>query len=389
MRLICPGCEVGLKVPDSFDSGKCPRCKAAIGPENRRPESGPAVPIWALGGVAGLGVLVILAGLVGVIMLTSGKTRPTEVAVVDLKTSSEEPTREVNPHSHGKAPPTKPDRHGLENMDDPDEDLRLPEVKPEPRLPEQETPEEPAPVIPSVPEVMPPKQPAPPDVIQPVKPVKEPPANVIEPIKKVEPPRYDEARFLGVLAKGKRFCIIADCSGSMSGNAIVELRNETSKTLRSLDPSREFYVIFYHSVSVPMPHPTWLTASKPNVQKVLPFVEGIKSQGGTQPSTAFTQAFGLQPRPDVIFFMTDGLIPTNVPKQVADLNAGKTKVPIHTIMFTRDWGAFPLKTKGGANPKVDLEAAKTRIETMKTRGEVPLRLIAEQSGGTFRHVTGK
>jgi len=145
--------------------------------------------------------------------------------------------------------------------------------------------------------------------------------------------REREATFLGTRSRGERFCIIADNSGSMVGAPLNHVKQELLKTLTELKEGTKFYVIFFNHREVPMPFESWLDAGKLNVDKVAPWIQGIRAAGGTQPLPAFTKAMNLNPRPDVIFFMTDGLIPNNVPAQVAAINDHQPKVVIHTIMF--------------------------------------------------------
>ena len=79
--------------------------------------------------------------------------------------------------------------------------------------------------------------------------------------------------------------------------------------------------------------------------------------GGHEPLPAFEAAFTrLRPRPDAIFFMTDGLFRPEVADVIPTLNAGRKPVPIHSISLV-DRGA-----------------------------EALLRKIADDSEGTYRHV---
>src|SRR5262245_37924296 len=200
-------------------------------------------------------------------------------------------------------------------------------------------------------------KPAPPQVAKPV--AKEPPL-VARP----------EASFLGTRATGKRFCIIADASNSMRGAPLTQLKKEILQTLDGMAPGCQFYIIFFNATDIPMPFPTWLDASKENVSKVRPWVEKMTTVLKTLPQSAFTRAFKLDPKPDVIFFMTDGFLQGKRPDPISHLNklnAGNPKVVVHTIMFS--------KQKAGA-PKVEAAAKQ-------------LRSMAENNGGTFRHVNQK
>lgn len=178
-------------------------------------------------------------------------------------------------------------------------------------------------------------------------------------------PPLDQAEFMGTRARGKRFCIIADASNSMRGSPLTQLKKEIVKTLDGLRSSSQFYVIFFNATDIPMPYPSWLSAEKENISKVKPWVEKMTTVVKTLPASAFERAFKLQPKPDVIFFMTDGLIPKAVPTQVANLNQTAPRVTIHTIMFSK---------------------ARADVGAKGANAEHQLRLIADQSDGTYRHV---
>lgn len=166
------------------------------------------------------------------------------------------------------------------------------------------------------------------------------------------------ATFMGTSAKGSRFCIIADHSGSMSGLPLEYVKTEILKTLSDLRGSARFAVIFFDHTATPMPVRPWLR--RKDVPRIAPWVKSIAARGGTEPTPAFKLAFAINPRPDVIFFMTDGAFGQHVPATVNTLNKamrGK-KVVIHTISF------------------------------LNRGGEALLRQIAADSEGTYRHVAG-
>jgi hypothetical protein len=182
----------------------------------------------------------------------------------------------------------------------------------------------------------------------------------------------DTVTFFTSKAKGQRFCIIADCSGSMMGAPLLYLKQEMVKTLSSLKEESQFYVVFFSSQAIPMPSPGWVNGGKANVAKVLPWIQAMPALGGTQPLPAFMTAFQLKPRPDVIFFMTDGIIPVNVPEQVAALNQMEPRVVVNTIMF-----AHPnILGTGRPAPLIVLQPSLNLAANLLSR-------IAERSGGTY------
>jgi uncharacterized protein with von Willebrand factor type A (vWA) domain len=173
----------------------------------------------------------------------------------------------------------------------------------------------------------------------------------------------DQATFLGARAQGQRFCIVADCSGSMKGQPLEEVKGAVVNTLQGLNPRSQFYVIFFNTQAFQMPAPSWVEADPRNVQKLIPWLASVPAKGNTNPIPALQMAFQLQPRPDAIFFMTDGIInpSVNMLPQVARMNQGKDRVAIHSILVTR-----------GKGP--NLPAAQQ------------LRMLAQQNGGTFREI---
>lgn len=177
-----------------------------------------------------------------------------------------------------------------------------------------------------------------------------------------------QAEFMGTVAKGQRFCIIADASNSMRGAQLAQLKKELIKTLEGLDPACQFYIIFFHQTDLPMPFPNWLDATKENIEKVKPWIMGMNTKLRTLPQSAFTRAFKLNPKPDVIFFMTDGFLQgkPDAISHVSKLNSGEPKVIVHTIMFT-----------------------KKKVDVPRNGAANQLRTLAEKNGGTYRHVKSK
>lgn len=167
-----------------------------------------------------------------------------------------------------------------------------------------------------------------------------------------------QASFMGLQARGERFCIIADCSGSMKGRKIEYLKSEVLRTIGSLTGSTRFQIYFFNNRAIPYPSPGW-RSPRVELGGVRRWLEPIAARGGTNPKEAFQNAFNLRPLPDTIFFMTDGQFDPGVVDLVRSLGkAARRRVPIHTITF------------------VDRRAADA------------MRAIATSSGGKYRHVAG-
>ncbi len=166
------------------------------------------------------------------------------------------------------------------------------------------------------------------------------------------------ASFMGLHAKGTRFCIIADCSGSMEGPKLDFVKEEVLETLSTMASRGRFQLIFFNSRAIPFPQAGWRHPRRDRAD-VATWLQGLSAAGGTDPTPAFLQAFQLSPPPDAIFFMTDGLFEERVVDEVATMNRQSGRnVQINTISF------------------------------MDTSSEPLMRRIASDSGGRYRHVAG-
>ncbi|MHC2068759.1 vWA domain-containing protein [Bremerella sp. T1] len=163
--------------------------------------------------------------------------------------------------------------------------------------------------------------------------------------------------FMGVRAEGSRICIIADCSGSMSGAKLDYVKEEILEAIRSMSRESEFQIVFFNSQAVPYNMRGWRNPKR-DLDNVKRWLNTVSAQGGTMPLPAFEESFKLTPPPDAIFFMTDGLFEPDVVQGVKRLNIGGSgKSKIHAISFI-DKAAEPL-----------------------------MRQIANDSGGSYRHVS--
>jgi hypothetical protein len=159
--------------------------------------------------------------------------------------------------------------------------------------------------------------------------------------------------FMGAPAKGKRFCFILDRSRSMTqpmpatnpktGQPVRSvllsrmdvLKLELAQTLRSLPPGSECCVILYnHEVLLTPAGLTWRKGGDDAVQ-ISNWVNRVPPDGNTNPMPAFYQALmQMNPRPDVIYFMTDGEIPSWTLQQVTAMNrARQPGASVHTIQI--------------------------------------------------------
>ena len=164
------------------------------------------------------------------------------------------------------------------------------------------------------------------------------------------------ARFMGIEAKGRNICIIADCSGSMAwGVKLPFVKQQILETVKALNNDQRFQVVFFHTGAIPYPRFGW-RHPKTDLPTLEVWLGQVLPLGGTLPTPAFNYVYSnLNPKPDAIFFLTDGEFPTQVAPYIERLNF-QAKIPIHTICY------------------------------YNLAGERIMRLIASQSGGQFQAV---
>ena len=153
------------------------------------------------------------------------------------------------------------------------------------------------------------------------------------------------ASFFGVSSRGRRFAYIVDVSGSMNSNdkfpiAMAELK----RSIKALPDYASFVVLLYSNILRAPPMQTdWFRANATSVSRVSRWIDTVETGGGTLPYPAFAEVFKLEERPDVIFFLTDGIIPEDTPERVVDLNSQGRSVVVNTISFGQDASREPLQ----------------------------------------------
>ena len=167
------------------------------------------------------------------------------------------------------------------------------------------------------------------------------------------------AKFFGVEATGSRFAYVVDVSGSMGVNGKIDrLRTELVRSLDGMLETASFFVCLYNSSASPIgAKAAWVTASDSGKRWANRPIANIVAAGGTAPLPGFEMVFSRRPRPDAVYFMTDGQFDPAVAMKLRFMNA-EARIPIHCITFDN-------------------------------RGaEQVMRQIARDSGGTYTHVPG-
>lgn len=158
------------------------------------------------------------------------------------------------------------------------------------------------------------------------------------------------ASFFGVEAQGSRFVFIVDVSGSMSvGGKIEALKAQLSRSIQNLVETSSFMVYTFSNDADPLGNSKdWVAALDERKRWARRAINTIVATGGTNPMNAFVMTFKLRPRPDAIYFMTDGEFDPSVADEVARMNT--TRAPIHCIAFgTRE--SEPLMKRIAAQSK--------------------------------------
>ena len=168
------------------------------------------------------------------------------------------------------------------------------------------------------------------------------------------------ASFFGIEARGSRFAYIVDVSGSMNEGRLAGMQRELTRSIDGLLEHSSFAVVFYSSQARMLGgRSRWMRATQRHKTLADREIRAVTSNGGTQPQPAFDAVFKLRPKPDAIYFMTDGEFGQGIAAYVAQMNESSgQRTPIHCISF--------------------VERTSERL----------LRSIAEQSGGTYTHIPG-
>ena len=167
----------------------------------------------------------------------------------------------------------------------------------------------------------------------------------------------------------KSVAFVIDASGSMLDTMPLVI-SELKRTLRQLDETQTFTVVFYQDGQAVEPlSPGLKQASRENLSRMFAWLDGddLAPAGLSHPLAAVQQ--GLRYKPQLLFMLSDNITgrgryeidQATLLKQIDQANAGKTK--INTLQFIYP---DPLERQG-------------MIGTMK--------LIAQRSGGLYRFIS--
>ncbi len=140
------------------------------------------------------------------------------------------------------------------------------------------------------------------------------------------------SQFMGTGGNAYCVCYIIDRSGSMVV-AFDYVKKEMLRSIQQMQPEQLFHVIFF-SAGEPTEAPAGklVYASDRNKIEAIRFINSMVAAGRTDPRPAFRRAFALKPRPNLIYFLTDGSFEPDVVDDLKKWNADH-KTAINTIAF--------------------------------------------------------
>jgi hypothetical protein len=158
--------------------------------------------------------------------------------------------------------------------------------------------------------------------------------------------------FFGMRASGRRFVFVVDCSRSMNhaheseaGTRLGRLKMELTRSIGSMGPDMQFFIVFFNDRVYPMPASSMQVASPRSQEVFLRWMTTIPADGNTDPRDALR--FALRLRPDVIYFLTDGRFPTMIGNDLLKLTQPHTA--IHTLALGKRSGEEVLKAIAAHN----------------------------------------
>lgn len=151
------------------------------------------------------------------------------------------------------------------------------------------------------------------------------------------------ANFFGIEARGNRFAYIVDVSSSMEGGRIAALEHELDRSIDALLETSEFQIVQYSTdAKVVTDKDGWNQASPASKRSAHARIDLLVADGSTNPLPAFEIVFKMRPRPDAIYFLTDGEFPDDIAEKIITYNR-QLKIPIHSICLESQEGELRMK----------------------------------------------
>ncbi|MEM9167467.1 MAG: vWA domain-containing protein [Planctomycetota bacterium] len=142
------------------------------------------------------------------------------------------------------------------------------------------------------------------------------------------------ASFFGIEARGNRFAYIVDVSGSMDRDGRLEATvGELNRSVTEMLEHVGFYIVLYSDDAFSLGNRRdWTDADASGKRWARRNLQRLEPLGTTNPLPAFELVFDIRPRPDAIYFMTDGEFDGRIADQIIAMNRERP-TPIHCITF--------------------------------------------------------
>lgn len=145
-----------------------------------------------------------------------------------------------------------------------------------------------------------------------------------------------KSSFFGIHADARRVVYVVDASTSMNRpydgegkTRFGQMKIELAKSILSLKPEQQFFIIFFNEHAIPMPANGMANAAGENQQQYLTWMASVPATGLTDPRPSISLALSLNP--DVVYFLTDGAFPRDVQSDLSKLK--QQSAEINTIAF--------------------------------------------------------
>ncbi len=166
------------------------------------------------------------------------------------------------------------------------------------------------------------------------------------------------ASFFGARSRGERFVFVVDNSNSMIRGRFETALLELIRTVDSMTPEQQFYVIFFSDTAYrmfhPAPAPGLVPATEPNKRRLKTWLSTVQLCFHTEGREAVTAALAMNP--DAIYILGDGVFTDDTTELLTAPH--DRRITIHTLGME-----------------------------VQPRGEVQLRAIASANRGTYRAVS--
>jgi hypothetical protein len=138
--------------------------------------------------------------------------------------------------------------------------------------------------------------------------------------------------FLPTAPTYRRIVYVVDASRSMNHphespalTRIGRVKIELLRSIESLQPHQEFFVIFFTEFAHPMPSKRgFITRSSTELNEYLTWMAKHIANGNTDPRLALQMAFNMEP--EVIYFLTDGEVNPIIARDIIGFNQKKVKI---------------------------------------------------------------